>query len=86
MNCLGKSRKGTAAASFFALLLFGFAGRASADTKPKFVYVANSGSSVSGEVVKSFQLTATATCTSHACASTLAISGSFTVTSVSSGD
>lgn len=47
-----ESCKAVFAAGLFALLLMGFAGRTSADTKPKFVYVANSvtGSNLPGTV------------------------------------
>jgi len=59
-----------------AILVLGFVGSAYGDTQPKFLYVANSGSSTQ---LETFQVTATATCTSSACASTLLITGSITL-------
>ena len=81
MKRSGKSRGGIFAAALAVATVLGFAGRASADTKPKFVYVTNTEHTLSGASVKTFQLTGTATCISHSCASPLAISGTFSVTS-----
>lgn len=63
-------------AAILAVLLLSFAHPVFGDTKPKFVYVANSGDSFPGDQVVTFQVTATATCTSSPCSSTLNISGS----------
>jgi 6-phosphogluconolactonase len=79
MNRPAKSVNAFSATGLLAVLILGFAGQSFGDTKPKFVYVANSGQSTAGEVVQTFQVTATATCINHPCASTISISGSFTV-------
>jgi 6-phosphogluconolactonase len=79
--------------SFFAVAVLGFlilgiAVRSSADTKPKYVYVTDSGQYAGqswtgpgnvNDTQQRFQLTATAICTNYACASPISISGSFTV-------
>ena len=69
-----KSYKLFSAVGVLALLILSFAGQAFADTKPKYVYVANSGDSFPGDQLETFQFTATATCTSSPCASTFTIS------------
>src|ERR1700722_7542332 len=60
------------------VLLFFFARPTFADTKPKFVYVANSGDSYAGDPLAIYQLSATATCSNYPCTSTISISGSVT--------
>ncbi len=76
------------AVAVLGFLILGIAVRSSADTKPKYVYVTDSGQYTGqyytgtgnvGDTQERFQLTATATCTNYACASPISISGSFTV-------
>ena len=78
-----KSSKAIPAVGFLVLLILGFVGQAFADKKPKFVYVANTGASASGDGMATFQVTATAICGGSGgrsdCASPISISGSFTV-------
>ena len=81
-----QSRKAVAAAGFLVLLLLGMTGPVRANKKPKFVYVANSGESVTDPGIgamspgfETFRFTATATCANYRCASTISISGSFTL-------
>lgn len=83
MHRPAKSSKAIPAVGFLVLLILGFAGQAFADKKPKFVYVANSGASASGDRMASFQVAATAICGGSGgrsdCASPISISGTFTV-------
>ena len=62
--------------ALLAILFLGIMGSAYADTQPKFLYAANSGSSTQ---VETFQVTATATCTSAPCTSTLQITGTIRI-------
>ena len=66
-------------AAALVFLLLGVAGQAFADSKPKFVYVANSGSPSTGDTSATYSVTATAVCRSYPCASPISISGTFTV-------
>jgi 6-phosphogluconolactonase (cycloisomerase 2 family) len=74
-----KSYRIFSAVNVLFLLIAVFSGKAYADTKPKFVYVANSGSSSTGDTIATFSVTATAVCGGYPCASPISISGSFTV-------
>ena len=83
-----KSYPSFSALSVLGLLILGSAGHAFADTKPKYVYVTDSGQYNTGQYytggdlsgpIRRFQLSATATCTSYACASPISITGSFAV-------
>ncbi len=74
-----KSCKSFSAIGILVLFLAAFASQAFADTKPKYLYVTNSGESNPGDQLETFQVTATATCTSSPCASTFTITGSFTL-------
>jgi 6-phosphogluconolactonase len=76
MKRSGNSRGGTFAAALTVAVMLGFAGRASADSKPKFVYVTNSGVAYGQDTFQAYQIAATATCTSSPCATTISISGS----------
>jgi 6-phosphogluconolactonase (cycloisomerase 2 family) len=83
MNRLGKWCHRFSAAASLVLLVVGLAGPVFGDTKPKFVYVANSGAANPQTTIKTFQFSGTATCSNYPCAATLSITGSFTVTSSS---
>lgn len=74
-----QSSKAVFAAAFLALLLTAIAGPAYGGKTPKFVYVVN-GSSSTGDVIQTYNVTATAVCgNGDPCASTISITGSFTV-------
>ena len=79
MTGKGKSRGAFFAAGLAVALILSFTGRASADTKPRFVYVVNAGSAYGGDTFQSYQFTGTAACTSSPCLSTLSITGSFSL-------
>jgi hypothetical protein len=74
-----KSSNTFPAVGFLVLLILGFAGQSFANKKPKFVYVANTGASASGDRIATFHVTATAICGGSQCASPISISGSFTI-------
>jgi 6-phosphogluconolactonase len=79
VNHPAKSYKVFFAVGVLILLIAMFSGNASAATTPKFVYVANSGSTSSSDTIATFSVTATAVCSTYPCASPISISGSFTV-------
>ena len=76
---LAKFLQAICGAAILGALLLSFARPAIADTKPKFVYVTNSGDSTPGDQLVTFQLSGTATCANYPCASAISISGSITL-------
>jgi 6-phosphogluconolactonase len=62
-----------------AVLVLSLARPAFANTKPKFVYVANSGNTGNADQIENFQFSATATCSNFPCASTISITGTLTL-------
>ena len=74
-----KSYKTIFAAGVLVLLVSVFSKNAAANTTPKFVYVANSGSTTTSDTMATFSVTATANCSGEGCASPISITGSFTV-------
>jgi 6-phosphogluconolactonase len=74
-----KSYKVFSAVSVLVLLIAVFSGSAYANTTPKFVYVANSGSTSTSDTIATYSVTATANCSGEGCSSPISITGSFTV-------
>src|SRR5580704_3687303 len=74
---LGKSCKAVLPTAILILLISGFAGQTFAGTKPKFVYVSNTGASAA-DSFQAFKVSAVALCPNFACF-TVEISGTFTL-------
>ncbi|HLJ24673.1 MAG TPA: beta-propeller fold lactonase family protein [Candidatus Acidoferrales bacterium] len=77
MQAPAKSCKVFLSTAALILLISALAGQAFADTKPKFVYVTNSGAEF--DTFQTFSVTGTASCSSSPCASTFSVTGSFSL-------